>query len=86
MVDFWTNHFNVFAGKGAVRWYLPSYDRDVIRKNALGNFKDLLVGTAQHPAMLFYLDNFQSVSPDSQMDGTIAKQSRRSKRSAMSNR
>ncbi len=67
MVDFWTNHFNVFAGKGAVRWYLPSYDRDVIRPNALGNFKDLLVGTAQHPAMLFYLDNFQSVSPNAQM-------------------
>lgn len=67
MVDFWTNHFNVFSGKGAVRWYLPSYDRDVIRKNALGNFKDLLVGTAQHPAMLFYLDNFQSVSPNNQM-------------------
>ncbi len=66
MVDFWTNHFNVFAGKGAVRWYLPSYDRDVIRKNALGNFKDLLVGTAQHPAMLFYLDNFQSVAPNMQ--------------------
>lgn len=66
MVDFWTNHFNVFAGKGATRWYLTSYDRDVIRPNALGNFKDLLVGTAQHPAMLFYLDNFQSISPDAQ--------------------
>jgi uncharacterized protein (DUF1800 family) len=64
MVDFWTNHFNVYARKGAVRWYLPSYDRDVIRKNALGNFKDLVIGTAQHPAMLFYLDNFQSVSPN----------------------
>jgi uncharacterized protein (DUF1800 family) len=64
MTDFWANHFNVFAGKAAVRWYIPSYERDVIRKNALGNFKDLLVGTAQHPAMLFYLDNFQSVSPN----------------------
>lgn len=68
MVDFWTNHFNVFAGKGAVRWYLPSYDRDVIRKYALGNFKDLLTATAQHPAMLFYLDNFQSVSPNAQIN------------------
>lgn len=65
MVDFWQNHFNVFAGKAAVRWYIPSYERDVLRKNALGNFKDLLVGTAQHPAMLFFLDNYQSVSPDS---------------------
>ncbi|MBK8149664.1 MAG: DUF1800 domain-containing protein [Acidobacteria bacterium] len=63
MVDFWQNHFNVFAGKAAVRWYIPSYERDVIRKNALGNFKDLVVGTAQHPAMLFYLDNFENVSP-----------------------
>lgn len=66
MVDFWQNHFNVFSGKNAVRWYIPSYERDVLRKNALGNFKDLLVGTAQHPAMLFFLDNFQSVSPNAQ--------------------
>ena len=63
MVDFWQNHFNVFSGKAAVRWYIPSYERDVLRKNALGNFKDLVVGTAQHPAMLFYLDNFESVAP-----------------------
>ncbi|MEZ5427378.1 MAG: DUF1800 domain-containing protein [Pyrinomonadaceae bacterium] len=76
MVDFWTNHFNVFAGKGAVRWYLPSYDRDVIRKNALGNFRDLLVGTAQHPAMLFYLDNFQSVSPDAQIGNNNRRNNR----------
>jgi uncharacterized protein (DUF1800 family) len=69
MVDFWMNHFNVYAGKGAVRWYIPSYERDVIRKNALGNFKDLVVGTAQHPAMLFYLDNFQSMSPDANNNG-----------------
>jgi len=66
MVDFWQNHFNVFSGKAAVRWYIPSYERDVLRKNALGNFKDLLIGTAEHPAMLFYLDNFQSVSPNAQ--------------------
>ncbi|HVE55227.1 MAG TPA: DUF1800 domain-containing protein [Pyrinomonadaceae bacterium] len=66
MVDFWQNHFNVYAGKAAVRWYIPSYERDVLRKNALGNFKDLVVGTAQHPAMLFYLDNFESMSPNAQ--------------------
>ncbi len=66
MVDFWQNHFNVFAGKAAVRWYIPSYERDVLRKNALGNFRDLLVGTAQHPAMLFFLDNFESVAPNAQ--------------------
>jgi uncharacterized protein (DUF1800 family) len=69
MVDFWQNHFNVFAGKAAVRWYIPSYERDVLRPNALGNFKDLLIGTAQHPAMLFYLDNFESVSPNAQVAG-----------------
>lgn len=66
MVDFWQNHFNVFSGKNAVRWYIPSYERDVLRKYALGNFKDLLVATAQHPAMLYYLDNFESVAPNSQ--------------------
>jgi len=64
MVDFWTNHFNVFANKGADRWLLPAYDRDTIRPNALGKFSQLLIATAQSPAMLFYLDNFQSVSPD----------------------
>ena len=64
MVDFWQNHFNVFAGKAAVRWYIPSYERDVLRKNALGNFRDLLIGTAQHPAMLFFLDNFESRAPN----------------------
>ncbi len=69
MVDFWQNHFNVFSGKAAVRWYIPSYERDVLRKNALGNFKDLVVGTAQHPAMLFFLDNFESVAPNAQQGG-----------------
>src|SRR5678815_503373 len=64
MVDFWTNHFNVFAGKGADRWLLPSYDRDTIRPNAMSKFSTLLQATAQSPAMLFYLDNFQSVSPN----------------------
>ncbi len=76
MVDFWQNHFNVYAGKAAVRWYIPSYERDVLRKNALGNFKDLLVGTAQHPAMLFFLDNFESVSPNAQMPGNGANTQR----------
>jgi uncharacterized protein (DUF1800 family) len=66
MVDFWTNHFNVYAPKGADRWLLVSYDRDVIRPRAFGKFKDLLVATAESPAMLFYLDNFQSVSPNAQ--------------------
>jgi uncharacterized protein (DUF1800 family) len=66
MVDFWTNHFNVYAAKGADRWLLTSYDRDTIRPHTLGKFYDLLLADAQSPAMLFYLDNFQSVSPNAQ--------------------
>ena len=63
MIDFWSNHFNVFAAKGADRWLVTSYDRDTIRPRALGKFRDLLLATAQSPAMLFYLDNWLSVSP-----------------------
>jgi len=77
MVDFWQNHFNVYAGKAAVRWYIPSYERDVLRKNALGNFKDLVVGTSQHPAMLFFLDNFESVNPNAPQDGPNGQQLQR---------
>lgn len=65
MTDFWLNHFNVFIGKGADRYELTSYERDVIRPHALGKFEDLLVATAKSPAMLFYLDNWLSVGPDS---------------------
>src|SRR5467141_2190435 len=63
MVDFWTNHFNVFVGKGADRFLLPSYVEETIRPRALGRFEDLLIATAQSPAMFFYLDNAQSVAP-----------------------
>ncbi len=79
LVDFWTNHFNVFSGKGADRWLLTSYDRDTIRPHTLGKFHDLLLATAQSPAMLFYLDNFQSVSPNAQLgprrgqDGSLVR-------------
>jgi uncharacterized protein (DUF1800 family) len=67
MTDFWLNHFNVYIKKNQNEPYLlPAYERDVIRPNALGRFEDLLVATAQSPAMLMYLDNFQSVGPDSQ--------------------
>lgn len=62
LVDFWFNHFNVFSGKGQVRAYLHSYIEDAIRPHALGRFEALLVATARHPAMLFYLDNAQSVA------------------------
>ncbi len=65
MVDFWTNHFNVFLGKGADRFLLPDYLEHTIRPNAMGKFEDLLIATAHSPAMLFYLDNVQSVAPGS---------------------
>jgi|SRR5690348_7207364 len=63
MDDFWFNHFNVFAGKGEDRYYLTSYERDVLQPHTLGKFKDLVTATAKSPAMLFYLDNFLSADP-----------------------
>jgi uncharacterized protein (DUF1800 family) len=65
MTDFWFNHFNVFIEKGLDKLLVTSYERDVIRPHALGKFEDLLVATAKSPAMLFYLDNFLSVGPNS---------------------
>jgi uncharacterized protein (DUF1800 family) len=62
--DFWFNHFNVYYDKGSDRFLIPAYERDAIRPHVLGKFRDLLEATAQSPAMLFYLDNFQSVRPD----------------------
>jgi hypothetical protein len=64
LTDFWFNHFNVFLDKGPVHFYTASYERDVIRPHALGSFRDLLEATAKSPAMLFYLDNWQSVGPN----------------------
>jgi len=64
MTDFWFNHFNVFAPKEAEQWMVTSYERDVIRPNSLGKFRDLLLATAMSPAMLFYLDNWLSSAPD----------------------
>jgi uncharacterized protein (DUF1800 family) len=63
LVDFWLNHFNVFSGKGPVRMMLTSYERDAIRPYVLGRFRDMLLATARHPAMLFYLDNWLSRAP-----------------------
>jgi uncharacterized protein (DUF1800 family) len=64
MVDFWFNHFNVFAGKGQTRVYLTEYERDTIRPHLFGKFRDLLGAVAESPAMLFYLDNWQSAAPE----------------------
>jgi uncharacterized protein (DUF1800 family) len=63
MVDFWYNHFNVFAAKGADRWLITEYERDAIRPHAMGKFRDLLGATAKSPAMLFFLDNWLSADP-----------------------
>ena len=63
MVDFWFNHFNVFAGKGPTRIYVTQYERDAIRPRVFGKFRDLLGAVAESPAMLFYLDNWQSAAP-----------------------
>ncbi len=72
MTDFWINHFNIFINKGADRYLLTSYERDAIRPHALGKFEDLLVATAKSPAMMFYLDNWLSVGPDSEIALGIA--------------
>jgi len=73
MVQFWMNHFNVFAPKGADKYMLTSFERDTIRPHALGNFEDLLVATAKSPAMLFYLDNWVSAVPDATAQARMAR-------------
>ncbi len=88
MTDFWFNHFNVFINKGADRYLLTSYERDAIRPHVLGKFEDLLVATAKSPAMMFYLDNWLSVGPDSEIALGIAPHphNRRRHRSGQQNR
>lgn len=63
MVDFWENHFSIFANKDDDRYLLTSFDRETIRPFALGRFRELLGATAHSPAMLFYLDNWRSSVP-----------------------
>ncbi|SPF52948.1 conserved hypothetical protein [Candidatus Sulfopaludibacter sp. SbA4] len=64
LADFWFNHFNIYLDKGADHYLVTEYEREVIRPHVLGKFRDLLEATAKSPAMLFYLDNWQSVGPD----------------------
>jgi len=71
--DFWFNHFNVFYEKGADRFLIPQYEREAIRPHVLGQFRDLLEATAKSPAMLFFLDNFESVRPDIDLNDTKRK-------------
>ena len=73
MADFWMNHFNVFAGKGPVKFMVGEYERDVVRPHAWGKFEDLLRATAESPAMLFYLDNWLSADPNAQPMGFRAR-------------
>ncbi len=65
MTAFWFNHFNVFAGKGLCHLWIGSFEQQAIRPHAMGRFRDLLGATAKHPAMLFYLDNWQNTAPNS---------------------
>ena len=65
LADFWYNHFNIYLDKGADHFMVTAYERDAIRPNILGRFEDLLRATAQSPAMLFYLDNWESVGANS---------------------
>src|SRR5439155_21708751 len=66
LVDFWFNHFNVYAGKGRTAEYRPEYERDVIRPHVFDHFRDLLEADAKSPAMLFYLDNWLSADPNAE--------------------
>jgi uncharacterized protein (DUF1800 family) len=75
MVQFWLNHFNVFAPKGLVRVLGGDYIERALRPHALGRFEDLLVATARHPAMLIYLDNAQSVREQGSAEGGMADMS-----------
>jgi uncharacterized protein (DUF1800 family) len=72
LVDFWFNHFNVFENKPSDRPLIASYEREAIRPHVLGHFRDLLLATARHPAMLYYLDNWESISPDAFQIGPFA--------------
>ena len=68
MTDFWFNHFNIYWDKGADRWLTTDFEMKVIRPRVFGKFKDLLLATAQSPAMLFYLDNHLSSVPDPRVE------------------
>lgn len=72
MTEFWFNHLNVSADKGTVRPFAGHYAVHAIRAHALGRFEDLLLASARHPAMLYYLDQVQSVA-----DGTVQGNQRR---------
>ena len=76
LVDFWFNHFNIYLDKGADRYLVTDYEREAIRPHVLGKFRDLLEATAKNPAMLFYLDNWQSVGENAPAIRTQGKRRR----------
>jgi len=78
MTDFWFNHFSIYGRKGAVALVLPEFEEKVIRPNAFGKFRDLLLAVAKHPGMLFYLDNWMSFAPAGAT--VLDKKGRRKKR------
>ncbi len=86
MTDFWENHFSVYAAKMPTRFTLLDYDRDVIRPRALGHFRDLLGAVAHSPAMLYYLDNFQSVADSNHMTLPELRQAERTGRRPVNHR
>lgn len=65
LVDFWFNHFNVFARKGLCTLWTGNFEAQAIRPYVFARFSDMLLATARHPAMLFYLDNWMNTTPDS---------------------
>jgi uncharacterized protein (DUF1800 family) len=69
MTDFWYNHFNVWTGKNIDRVLCGPYEEQAIRRYALGNFREMLGATCHHPAMLFYLDNWQNTAPKAKGPG-----------------
>jgi len=76
LVDFWFNHFNVFAGKGPTRAYVTSFERDAIRPHVLGSFREMLEAVASSPAMLFYLDNWMNTSPQAPRAAAVGQRGR----------
>ena len=86
MSDFWFNHFNIYWAKGADRWMTTDFEMNAIRPHTMGKFKDLLMATAKSPAMLFYLDNFQSMSPDTRIPGRRAMNRRAANANQLRNR
>jgi uncharacterized protein (DUF1800 family) len=79
LVEFWFNHFNVYEKKGPIKVWIGSYEDEAIRPHTLGRFSDLLLATAKHPAMLFYLDNSQNVAPTENSSNSMGVHPRKAK-------